>query len=60
MTTNIIVFKACPRCGVGDVVVDKDMWGWNAQCLQCGYMKDFDSEKQALEFLLQAPRRVAA
>ncbi len=36
----IILFKACARCHKGDVVVDKDMYGWNMLCLQCGYMKD--------------------
>lgn len=32
-------FKGCPRCG-GDLFVDKDMYGWYEQCLQCAYRCD--------------------
>ena len=37
---SMIRFKSCPRCKMGDVIVDRDIYGWNALCLQCGYMKD--------------------
>ena len=60
MTTSTIIFKACPRCGTGDVVVDRDMYGWNVQCLQCGYVKDFNSPREAVEFVVQSARKVAA
>lgn len=32
-------FKICPRCK-GDVLIDKDIYGWYEQCLQCGYQRD--------------------
>ncbi len=32
-------FKGCPRCG-GDLFIDKDMYGWFEQCLQCSYRCD--------------------
>lgn len=32
-------FKSCPRCK-GDVLIDKDVYGWYEQCLQCGYQRD--------------------
>lgn len=32
-------FKSCPKCK-GDVVVDRDYYGWYEQCLQCGYLCD--------------------
>jgi len=34
--------KACPRCK-GDVYLEKDMYGWYEQCLQCGYSRDLDT-----------------
>jgi ribosomal protein S27AE len=33
-------FKSCPRCG-GDILIDHDLDSWYAQCLQCGYRKEF-------------------
>ena len=43
----MIWFKACPRCRVGDLVLDQDLYGWNILCLQCGYMKDVYGAAQA-------------
>jgi len=34
-------FKDCPRCE-GDVLLDKDQYGWYEQCLQCGYLRDLE------------------
>ncbi|MCX6013180.1 MAG: hypothetical protein NTV30_07190 [Chloroflexi bacterium] len=36
-------FKACPKCK-GDMFIEKDMFGWYEQCLQCGYLHDLDNE----------------
>jgi len=33
--------KSCPRCK-GDLYLEKDIYGWYEQCLQCGYVKDLD------------------
>ncbi len=36
----MVSFKACPRCAAGDVIREKDTFGWYEMCLQCGFMKD--------------------
>ena len=33
--------KSCARCG-GDVVLERDEWGWFLECLQCGYLVDLE------------------
>lgn len=32
-------FKVCHRCE-GNVLLEKDQYGWYEQCLQCGYLRD--------------------
>jgi hypothetical protein len=34
-----IKFKACPRCK-GDVLLDKDRYGYYLECIQCAHMID--------------------
>lgn len=43
----MLLLKACPRCSRGDVVVDRDIYGWNVLCLQCGFMVDLTGPKVA-------------
>ena len=43
----MLLMKTCPRCHEGDVVVDRDIYGWNALCLQCGFMVDLTEQKVA-------------
>ncbi len=31
--------KSCPKCK-GDVLLDRDQYGWFEQCMQCGFMTD--------------------
>jgi hypothetical protein len=31
--------KSCPRCS-GDVIVDRDIYGWYEWCFQCGYHRE--------------------
>ena len=33
--------KSCPRCK-GDIVIERDRWGWYEQCIQCGYLRDLE------------------
>jgi len=44
--------KGCPRCK-GDVVVERDRWGWYEECIQCGYLRDLqnivDVKQQAVQ-----------
>ncbi len=39
----MVSFKACPRCLAGDVVRERDTFGWYDLCLQCGFVKDLKS-----------------
>ncbi|MDO8568693.1 MAG: hypothetical protein Q7R57_08275 [Dehalococcoidales bacterium] len=32
----------CPKCG-GNIYVDRDIYGWHGECLQCGYSHDLPS-----------------
>ena len=36
--SELIWFKACPRCEQGDVVFNDDTYGAYRQCLQCGHI----------------------
>ena len=47
----MLLLKTCPRCREGDVVVDRDIYGWNALCLQCGFMADLAEPRDADQFL---------
>ncbi len=31
--------KKCPKCG-GNTFIDRDIYGWHEQCLQCGRSSD--------------------
>ena len=39
---GMLRLKGCPRCK-GDVVVERDQWGWYEQCIQCGYLRDLQN-----------------
>lgn len=34
--------KGCPRCD-GDIFIDRDLYGWFEQCIQCGYTRDLSN-----------------
>ena len=36
----MLQLKACPRCGTGDMTIDKDNYGWFWQCIQCSHLED--------------------
>ena len=38
----MISFRKCPRCN-GDILLDKDHFGWYIECLQCGYLQDLQA-----------------
>ena len=35
-------FKSCPRCS-GDIFIEGDIDGWYEECLQCGWLREFES-----------------
>ena len=50
--------KRCPKCG-GNIFLDRDLYGWYEQCLQCSYTSDLDvivevREKNNASGLVQA------
>lgn len=38
--------KSCPKCGKGDLMLERDLYGWYRQCVQCGYLQDMAGESQ--------------
>ena len=40
--TEMLRLKSCPRCK-GDVLLEKDKYGWYEQCLQCSYLRDMET-----------------
>ena len=41
--------KICPKCG-GNIFIDKDIYSWYEECLQCGKKYDLP---EVVEFLKQ-------
>ncbi|KKM13347.1 hypothetical protein LCGC14_1717140 [marine sediment metagenome] len=39
ITDRSVLFKCCPRCR-GDIVRNRDHFGYFLQCVQCGYLED--------------------
>ena len=44
----MLLFKACPRCRGGDLVVEREDYGAVAICLQCGYIADLYAVRRRL------------
>ena len=34
----MIKFKCCPRCARGDLMLERDGYGWFMRCVQCAYI----------------------
>jgi len=49
-------FKSCPRCK-GNVMVDRDYYGWYKQCLQCGYQRDLKDMGEVQQRQTQEAKR---
>ncbi|RLC63951.1 MAG: hypothetical protein DRI01_04280 [Chloroflexi bacterium] len=50
--------KRCPKCG-GNIFLDRDLYGWYEQCLQCSYTSNLSvivdvREKNDVSSLVQA------
>ncbi len=41
MNNRITQTAYCPKCG-GRVFLDKDYYGWYAQCLLCGHLQNLE------------------
>ena len=39
MVTTEITRTYCPKCG-GSLYLDRDLYGWYEQCLNCGFTRD--------------------
>ena len=42
----MVWYKSCPKCGKGDLMLERDIYGWFRQCVQCGYLKDLQVAKK--------------
>ena len=57
----MVWYKSCPKCGRGDLMLERDIYGWFRQCVQCGYLEDLRvAEKPAPVPQLVAERQQAA
>ncbi len=36
---KVVNDKRCPKCG-GNLYLEKDLYGWYEECLQCAYVQD--------------------
>jgi ssDNA-binding Zn-finger/Zn-ribbon topoisomerase 1 len=52
----MLKFKSCPKCR-GDILLDRDEWGWYEQCIQCGYLRDVPGVVRIEPELIGAGRR---
>ena len=55
----MIFLKACPKCR-GDIVLDRDMYGGYARCLQCGYLKDVTGKYEEVKDTPELARELEA
>lgn len=37
--------KECPKCENGDLVMDRDLYGFYRSCVQCGYYEELPSDR---------------
>ena len=42
----MLFFKGCPKC-LGDMYVDRDVFGTFIECLQCGYLRDVERRERS-------------
>ncbi|MBA7672787.1 hypothetical protein ES703_80974 [subsurface metagenome] len=40
---KVLRLKSCPKCKRGDLVLDRDHYGWYEYCMQCGYVCNLKS-----------------
>ncbi len=50
-TTEMLYFKACPKCQTGTIEHTNDPWSEYVQCLNCGLMRDLPEGKNAVQLL---------
>ena len=53
---GILKLKGCPRCK-GDIVLERDHWGWYEQCIQCGYLRDLENPVAVSEQSSEAEKK---
>lgn len=41
----MILFSSCPQCTTGDLMKTEDAFGDYLECMQCGYVRDVESEE---------------
>ena len=53
----MIKFDSCPRCR-GDMILNKDHYGWYERCLQCGYEHNLDSIVEAQQQVVKEEKEL--
>jgi len=51
----MFLFKACPRCRRGDLIIEQEKDGRIATCLQCGYFSELRATLGSLAALARHP-----
>ena len=54
----MLQLKSCPKCS-GDLAVDRDIYGWFRQCIQCSYIQDI-SEAAVKQIAARVKNRTKA
>ncbi len=50
--------KSCPRCG-GDLFLDRDIYSWYEECVQCGYVHDLKNIDEFNQLMSEAKQEAA-
>lgn len=46
----MLKLKSCPRCNC-DIRIDRDIYGWYEECIQCGYLGFLEKIKETGEYI---------
>ncbi len=50
----MLKLNGCRRCG-GDLAIEKDLFGWYEECLQCGYTQDIPPAQAMVPVRVTSP-----
>ena len=53
----MVLFRSCPRCDKGDIMLEQGRDGCRVKCVQCGYATDTDNQYEATKMLAESLSR---
>ncbi len=56
----MLQLKACPKCKTGDMVLEKDVYGWFRQCIQCSFIEDLPTDAAVSMIMVLRKKAIAA